>query len=316
MSELGGPIQPSASGPSQPSGADNPDEGDEQPHEREQQIGKRAQEDQDQRRNQHEREPDQRQHARLGGVLVLILDHRRRHAADTQRPLIVGRQLVDSPLGVLNLLFVRVAQPEGGDRHGRAVGVDSGHRGERHFELRSAARSIDFRLRNRVEAIHLERVLDQERGRDNRIGGRQPRAHCFIAENAIEQGVHLGEARGREHLAAEDERDHPDLARITEELVDLIRRIDNGVVGGKEGQGRAFHNRRATIRARRQRNGNEEKDEQRDPRPGRDQPAQRGECLVHGRAFYPRRPASRPLRRDLAYSRSRFGGLTNRTYVL
>ena len=95
---------------------DGPDQREYEPRQREQRVGERAHEEQRQQRDHEQRQPHQRQHAGARGLLILLLNHRERHAAHAQRALVRLRQVVDRQLRVVNGLVAGVAQPDGGDR--------------------------------------------------------------------------------------------------------------------------------------------------------------------------------------------------------
>ena len=269
--------------PEPPFRADHPDQREEQPDEGEEQVGEGAQEEQNEGRDEDKRQPDQRQHPRLRRVLVLILDHHRGYAAHPQRTLVPNRELVDPTLGLFDLRFIGVAQPDGGDGERRAVDVGCGHRPECPPNRGITAGGIDLPLRYRLEAVNLKRGLEHQRRGDNCLAGRQQVR--LVAGDAIDKGIHLGESLGREGIAAKDEGDDGDVARIAEKLVDLIRCFDNAVVGRKERQGGAFDNLCAPSCPRSEDNGNEQEDGDRDPGADGDQPAQPVEDTVHGPPF-------------------------------
>ena len=173
---------------------------------RQQHIREGAREEQEQRGYEQKREPYQRRHAGLGSLLVLVLDDHGRKAARAQRAFTPGGELVDPALGVGNPLVARIGQADVGDRDRRAVGVGPGHRVERVPDPRSCAGGVYLRRGERAEVGSTEGRPYQERGRDDRVGGRKQRAHTGISGDGVYQGGHLGETIGREGFTAEDER--------------------------------------------------------------------------------------------------------------
>ena len=212
---------------------DDPDQREDQAHQCEQQIGQRPQEEHDQRRDQQQGHPDQLPHPCLDGIGVLVLDHDGREAADSQGAGRAGRQLVDRPLDVLDAGVARVGQADAGDGDGRAVRVAPAHRGQRASDLRDAEEGVDLGLGGR-RGVDPAQGLDHKCGRDDRIGGCQQLRHARAGQDAVEEGVHLGEPSRGERFAAEHQRHHAHIAGLPEELVQFLHRGGDGAPRGKE----------------------------------------------------------------------------------
>ena len=173
------------------------------------------------------------------------------------------------------------AQADGGDRDRCAVGVVAGQGGERPTDLGDACDGVDLRLGDRC-SIESTRGLDQHRRGNDRVGRRQQLGHARLADDAVEERVHLGEPAGCERLAPEDQGHHTGVAGFPEEFVELRQRSADGAVGGKVRHVGALSGGCPPRCPRGQHHGEEDEDEDGDDRPGGDQPAEPVERAAHG----------------------------------
>ena len=169
---------------------------------------------------------------------------------------------------------------------GVPVRVDAGEGVEHRTDLRDVTDGVDLRLCERREVVGAEHESDQRTGCDDRVVRRQQGCGAGLGEDVVEEGVHLGQPAGCQRLAAEDQRRDIDGAVVPEELIDVGHRGGDIVPGGKQFHRRPLGRRRAPCRPHGQHDGHEDEDTDGDPRAGCDQPAEPVEQAAHGVRLY------------------------------
>ena len=285
VSELGGPIQPSPSGPSQPSAPTI------HPSEKTRPVIVNNRSEKARRKSTISAAISSRANPTSGAIPVSMASEysssittgdrllTRRGPAESAGSSSIRRSTswtLVSPVSCRRILAMV---------NRRAVCVAPAHRGKRPSDLGDAEHGVDLGLSG-GRGVDSPRGLDQQGGRDDRISRCQEFRHARAGEDVVEEGVHLGEPARSECFAAEHQRHHAHVSGLPEELVQILHCGGDGAPRGKERHRGPLDRRQAFGRPGGQHDGDQQENEDRDVRPDRDQPAEPVEQPAHVSSLY------------------------------